>query len=48
MNSYSVAKLYKSSFKSKFLFDFFNFICVFSTFIVTIWVLGKDGEKSNT
>mgnify|MGYP004510944037 FL=1 len=39
MNSYSVAKLYKSSKYDKLLFDFFNFICVFGTFIVTIWVL---------
>ena len=39
MNSYLVAKLYKSLFKSKLLFDFFNFICVFGTFIVIVWVL---------
>ena len=39
MNSYLVAKLYKSLFKSKFLLDFFNFICVFGTFIVIVWVL---------
>lgn len=39
MNSYLVAKLYKSLFKSKLLLDFFNFICVFGTFIVIVWVL---------
>ena len=39
MNSYLGAKLYKSLFKSKLLLDFFNFTCVFGTFIVIVWVL---------